>query len=366
MSKFRRGLASKPLIIIAFIVIFAAIGGYLLFKSRAATPFVAQEAEGGSVSSPATVISDSTASGGKAIQFNAQPTSGAFMSYPLQTSKLSVSGGTNVVISNKSFRGVTGSPAVTVSGATNVYIHDVDFDSNSGDIFLINVSGTIRIENIRARNTGAGRTTNGSGNGEVIQFNNTWQGAPASDTTAGVRNVKNYGGNTEDMISIFRSGGLDASHPLIIESNHLESPLPGSADGALAWTSGSGTCINAADDDPATGDGGHDIIIRNNTLLNCGTVGLQMNRPLRVTDTGNILYGAARPSPNSDAAGLSQWSSHSCASCINNFYTNNRVWWLKPDGTKASQWFSSTATITTSGNTLNDTTIDPNSLKVVL
>ncbi|MDQ1468090.1 MAG: hypothetical protein QOH10_2505, partial [Actinomycetota bacterium] len=166
------------------------------------------------------------------------PPAGTFLSYPHQGSPLSVSG-TDVVVSNKSWVGF-GSVALVVSNVHNVYLHDLDFDSNVGDIFLINVTGTIRIENIRARNTGNG--TIGSGHSNVIQFNNSWQGAP-DDGVSGVRNVSSFGGDTEDMISVYKSGGIDAAHPLVLDDLHLESPLPPSSE---AWSSGSGTCINLA------------------------------------------------------------------------------------------------------------------------
>ncbi len=269
-----------------------------------------------------------------------------FMSYPRQTCFTSLSG-SNLVLSNKSWQGCSGKAALTISNATNVYIHDLDFDSNSGDIFLTNVSGTIRIENIRARNTGAGTTTIGSGLKNVIQFNNAWQGAPVTDTTAGIRHIKIYGGATEDAVSIFKSGGLDGSHTLVLEDIHVEHPLP---PDPLAWTSTTGTCTNLGD------AGGHDIILRNSTFLNCGAVGIQMNMPSQTTVTGNILYGALRTNAN---VGLSQYGT---CTCSGDKLTNNRVWW-KP----SSQYIQHTGYFTDiSGNVLNDTTIDPNSLKVVL
>lgn len=376
MLKSEQTFTRQKWLAIVFVLLFAAIGGYLLLHSHAElTTFVSQEAEVG-VNSPATVVNDPSASGGKALQFNAQAAAGAFLSYPHQTATQSFSG-SNVEVSNRSYVSLSNSKAVlTISNANNVYLHDLDFDGNCGDIFLINVTGKIRIENIRARNTGGSSDVCpiGSGHKNVIQLNNSWQGAPASDTTAGIRNVKSYGGQTEDVLSFFRSGGLDEAHPLVIENNHLESPLPGSADGAMAWQSGSGTCINTADGDHDAGDAGHDMIVRNNTLLNCGIVGLQMNRPLRVTDTGNIVYGAARPSPNTNGVGLSQWSSNPCSACVGNSYNHNRVWWVKPSGTAAPVWISNTISFLTdpdntpvnSFNVLQDTTINPDSLKVVL
>lgn len=281
---------------------------------------------------------------------------GGFMSYPLAACTTSINGGTNVVISNRSYRGCRNVSAIVVSGAQNVTIHDVDFDSNSGDILLSNVTGTVSIYNIRARNTGAGRTTNGSGQGEVIQLAQT-------NVSCDISNVKSYGGNTEDQISIFRSGGLDATHPCIIENNHIESPLPGSADGALAWSSGSGTCINVADGDGLTGAAGHDIVVRNNTLLNCGQAALMENRPLRVERYGNVIYGAQRTLSN---VGITSWTSHSCSACTGNYDHDNRVWWVNASGGASDQHYTSYFATQTSNEHLHDATIDPVSLHVVL
>lgn len=272
---------------------------------------------------------------------------GAFLSYPNQSATTTINGGTNVELSSKSYQGFSGKVAVTVSGAHNVYLHDLDFADNGGDIFLVNCTGQIRIENIRARNTGDGSI--GSGHSNVIQLNNTWD-----DGSGGIRNVRAYGGHTEDMISIFKSGGTDAAHPLIIENNHLESPLPPSS---MAWASGSGSGMMLAD------GGGHDIIVRNNTLLNVGQVGIGINEGLRVHVLNNIVYGAARASSN---VGLSQWASGTCSSCGGNEMNGNRVWWVKSDGTPSAFWSSGTAGAISGSNSLQDTSIDPATLHVVL
>jgi hypothetical protein len=280
-----------------------------------------------------------------------QPASGAFLSYPHQTAKLSVSGN-DVVVADKTWQGFTGQVPLVVSNAHNVYLHDLDFADNGGDIFLINVTGYIRIENIRASNTGDG--TIGSGHGNVIQFNNTWQGAP-DDGVSGVRNVYSLGGDTEDMISVYKSGGIDAAHPLVISDVHLESPLPPSS---LAWSSGSGTCVNLAD------AGGHDIRLQNSTMLNCGAVGIQMNEPQsNVKAVNNIVYGAARATSN---VGLSQWSSGSCSSCPGNQYGYNHVWWVKSTGSASAMWLSNNYPVADVGNVKQDTTISAGFLHVVL
>jgi hypothetical protein len=252
---------------------------------------------------------------------------GAFLSRPRQAAPLKIHGGTNVIVANKSWIGFRGQTCLTVENARNVYIHDVDFESCGGGIFLVNVRGNIRIENVRARNTGNGSI--GSGHGNVIQLNNSWQGSPSTTTTAGIRYVKAYGGDTEDAISIYKSGGLDARHPLLIEGVHIEHPLTGT----LAWSSQSGTCINLAD------GGGHDITLRYSTFLNCGAVGIQMNEPGRnVKVRNNTVYGQRRPTSN---VGLSQWSSGTCgSSCPGNEFRGNRVYWVKENATANPMWLS--------------------------
>lgn len=273
------------------------------------------------------------------------PTAGAFLSYPRQSGRQSFSG-SNVVVSNRSYVGFTSGACLTVSNATNVWIHDVDFDGCGGAVFLINVTGTVTVERVRARNTGNGSI--GSGQGNVVQFNNVWSSAGV------VRDVKAYGGDTEDVISVFQSGGTDATHPLVLTDIHVEHPL----SGLLAWSSGSGTCANLAD------AGGHDIRLQNSTFLNCGAVGIQMNEPdARVVATGNTVYGAARPTSN---VGLSQWSSGDCPStCPGNAYTNNRVNWKKDNGSQSDIWLSGNYPVSLSGNITN-AAIDPATLRVVL
>ena len=251
---------------------------------------------------------------------------GAFLSRPRQSAPLKVRG-TNVIVANKSWVGFRNQACLTVENTRNVYIHDVDFDGCGGGIFLLNVSGNIRIENVRARNMGNGSI--GSGMSNVIQLNNSWQGSPSTTTTAGIRYIKAYGGNTEDVISIYKSGGLDANHPLVIEGVHIEHPLSGS----WAWSSDSSTCINLAD------GGGHDITLRNSTFLNCGAVGIQMNEPGRnVRARNNTVYGQRRLKSN---VGLSQWSSGDCPSrCPGNEYRGNRVWWVKANAVPSPMWLS--------------------------
>lgn len=274
---------------------------------------------------------------------------GAFLSFPHQPAPLSVSGN-DVVIANKSWQGFPTKVCLTVHNAHNVYIHDVDFDSCGGGIYLVDVTGDVQVRRVRARNIGDG--TIGSGHSNVIQLSRVWTSRP-DDGVADIQSVKVYGGDTEDAISVYKSGGVDAAHPLVLGDIHIEHPL----SGPLAWTSGSGTCINLAD------AGGHDIRLQNSTFLNCGQVGIQMNEPTRTRAVNNKVYGAARPGSN---VGLSQWSSGSCSTCTGNEYRDNRVWWVKSNGSASPMWLSKRYPVADVNNVKQDSTLNPATLKVVL
>jgi hypothetical protein len=52
-----------------FGLVFASLGSYIIFQSSAATPASNIEPENGTVTAPAAVVNDATASGGKAVRF---------------------------------------------------------------------------------------------------------------------------------------------------------------------------------------------------------------------------------------------------------------------------------------------------------
>ncbi len=73
---------SKPNLLI-FAFIFAAVGGYFIYSSFASGFAASTEPENGTITSPATQITDATASGGKAVRFGMVSTSScALPNYP--------------------------------------------------------------------------------------------------------------------------------------------------------------------------------------------------------------------------------------------------------------------------------------------
>jgi hypothetical protein len=67
---------SRKIPIIVLILCFAAVGAILIFTTHAATPFVAAEPENGSLTSPASIVTDSSASNTKAVKFGSSSTGG--------------------------------------------------------------------------------------------------------------------------------------------------------------------------------------------------------------------------------------------------------------------------------------------------
>lgn len=83
------------LLIAAGVAIVVVAVGYFLVRSYAATNFASLEADQGTTSGNATLVADSTASGGQAVQFNAPATSGGGGTTGACLSGTNVPGGTD-------------------------------------------------------------------------------------------------------------------------------------------------------------------------------------------------------------------------------------------------------------------------------
>jgi hypothetical protein len=241
------------------------------------------------------------------------PTTTPFLGYPTSAA-LAKSGG-GLEIKNLSFRG--GGVALVISNAASPYIHDCDFADAVGGIFLLNCTN-VRVERCRFRNIGDG--TIGSGHSNYVQLNNCHGGA--------IRANKAIGGNTEDKISVYRSGGNSATDPLIVEDNQLDGLNANTAD-AKAWTRGSGTGIILGD-----GSVGDYIVVRNNTLLRPGQVGIQIIGGIGHQVYGNVLYADPRSPLTDNNVGMSSYAGSPKADVH-----NNRVYWRKNSGVENSHWW---------------------------
>jgi hypothetical protein len=89
-SSFKRSSFSKNQLII-FALVFALIGGYILWKSFAAAPLVASmEAEQMSLPAGASIITDTSASAGKAIQLKSNGAATGSVNFPSSVTSLSI------------------------------------------------------------------------------------------------------------------------------------------------------------------------------------------------------------------------------------------------------------------------------------
>jgi hypothetical protein len=274
------------------------------------------------------------------------PTTTPFLGYP--TSAALAKSGSGLEIKNLSFRG--GGVALVISNAASPYIHDCDFADAVGGIFLLNCTN-VRVERCRFRNIGDG--TIGSGHSNYVQLNNCHGGA--------IRANRAIGGNTEDKISVYRSGGNSAADPLIVEDNQLDGLNANTAD-AKAWTRGSGTGIILGD-----GSVGDYIVVRNNTLLRPGQVGIQIIGGIGHQVYGNVLYADPRSPLTDNNVGMSSYAGSPTADVH-----SNRVYWRKNSGVENSHWWGA-GTITDHPsstdplrNNWSDHSITPASLAVSL
>jgi hypothetical protein len=273
----------------------------------------------------------------------------AFLSYP-KSGQQTINGQTGVELAHASFVGIR-AVALALVNCKNIYLHDLDFADNIGDIYLLNCSGTLRIEDIRARNTGD--NTIGSGHSNIIQLNaSSFTNAP----TDGIRRIKSLGGPTEDMVSFFGSGGVDAAHRLVLELSAFESPLP---PDPLAYTSGSGSGTMV--------ESGHHIIVQRNSYLNVGQGGIGFNGGDDVHYLDNVVYLAQRDKSNvgiyglkaPDTAGGWEVSRNRVWARHNNPAYDNPAW--KPSSITGVVGWDGTNT-----NVWQDPTIDPSTMHVVL
>jgi hypothetical protein len=90
LGTFKQSKFSRPQLSV-FILIFALIGGYFLYRSFAAqAPVASMEAEQMSLPAGGSVISDSTASGGNAVQLLTNGSATGFVSFPSSVTSLTV------------------------------------------------------------------------------------------------------------------------------------------------------------------------------------------------------------------------------------------------------------------------------------
>lgn len=222
-----------------------------------------------------------------------------FLSYPASAA-FDYNGRADVVIEGKTFRAL-GSLVIAVRlvNCQRITIRNCDFADVAECLYAVNCSD-ITITDCRFRNiTGPAQPRTGANVANFVQMNNVNGGLIARN--------KGLGGDTEDVISLYKSSNF------IVEDNHIE---------GTNWTSGSGSGIAIGD------DGGSNNIARRNILVNPGQVGIFIAGGVNNQIRDNILIGQQRPKSN---VGMYVWNQYQWA-CSGHTVTGNKVSWKHADG----------------------------------
>lgn len=268
------------------------------------------------------------------------PWSVPFLTRPASQAIYKKGGCDGIVIQGLSFADLgEGVEAIHLEKCNGVTIRANDFARVAQAITLIDVTD-VKIEWNRYQDIlGPHARAEGIHRANFIQLVRSSRGRIAHN--------KGKGGDTEDIVSLFQSGGTK-DHPFIVEDNHFE---------GTDWTSSSGSGIALGD---ATS--GYSIA-RNNTLLNPGQAGIFIAGGTNHSILDNVVYGAQRPGSN---VGIYVWN-QSEEPCSDNVVRGNQVNWTKADGSDNPGWDGGNCG-TIKGWEQNDwnAPIDPATLQVTL
>ena len=244
-----------------------------------------------------------------------------------------------LVIENRTFQDLGADvEAIHLENCDNVTIRSNDFAHVAQGITVLN-STNVRIEWNRYLDIVGPHARVGEHRANFVQLVQVSRGV--------IGHNQGRGGDTEDIVSMYHSGGTSSS-PFVIEYNHFE---------GTNWSSSSGSGI-------ALGDGSSSYsIARDNILLNVGQVGIFIAGGTNHQVVDNTVYGEQRDLSN---VGLYVWN-QSSATCAGHEVAGNRVWWRNAGGASNPAWNAGNCG-TVSGWSSNDwnANLDPSTLRVSL
>ena len=266
----------------------------------------------------------------------------AYLSYPA-SAVISMSGQTGFTISGKKFVNQTGANVISIrlTNCSNFTITDCDFDACTEPIEMENCTD-FTVGWCRSRNIIGPYQRDGTHRGNFYQF--------GSCLRYRIHHVKVLGGNTEDVMSNYKSGGSDASHYSIIEDCEIDLLHN------TQWSSGSGTGMILGD-----AQVGSYMEVRRNKLLSPGAVGIAIVGGVGHKIHDNQLYAAARPGLVSPNVGMASNYSAAITAEVN----NNTVYWRQNSGDENPKWWGQ-GTINDHDNNWHATSLDPATLTVTL
>lgn len=251
--------------------------------------------------------------------------------------RMDINGGTDVLIEGKTFRATAaGLAAIRLNGARRVIIRKCDFIDVPSAVYAYRTEDLV-LEDCRYSNiTGPAQPRTGANVANFIQTNES--------NIIVVRRNKGKGGDTEDIVSFFRSGTA------LAEDNHFE---------GTNWTSGSGSGI-------ALGDyGGRGNIAQRNILVNVGQVAAFIAGGVGHKLLDNIAIGQARPKSN---IAFYVWKQGDSGESRDHEVARNRARWLRADGVPNGFWDAGNSgpILGLPSNNWNDQSLDIERYRVVL
>ena len=233
-----------------------------------------------------------------------------FLSRPLSEPIRKVGGCDDLVIENLTFRDLGPDvEAIHLQRCHNVTIRANDFARVAQAITVLD-STNVRIEWNRYEDILGPHARDGKHRANFVQLVRVAGGS--------INDNKGRGGDTEDIVSMYESGG-SADAPFLVERNHFE---------GIDWSSDSGSGIALGD-----GESSH-AIARDNVLLNVGQVGMFIAGGTNHKILDNTVYGEARTGSN---VGIYVWD-RTDVPCSGHEVRGNQVYWRQPDGNPNGAW----------------------------
>jgi hypothetical protein len=245
----------------------------------------------------------------------------------------------NVVVECKNFVDLGANVvAIELNNINGAIIRNNTFTRVAEPIFMGNSTGPIVIQGNIAQDVLGPHERDGSHRGNFVQFDNVHGKTEISNNVID-------GGDFEDVISLFNSGGNNPAEAIWVHHNKIRGCRPG----GLCWSSDSGSGVMTGD------DGGGYELVEKNIFVNAGqaVIGIASGENIIVRD--NVMYQEATPKTN---VGVYVWNQYPHV-CTNHTITNNRARVLHTDGSTNGFWDGQNCTnVTISGNNWYDTTLD--------
>lgn len=225
----------------------------------------------------------------------------------------------------------------------NVTINYCDFNGCGGGIYLLECTGILDIGFVRGYEM---KGVPGNDNAHLIQLDD-------SHMEGRIHNFKNLNGITGDVVSLYKSGGVDATHRLYVEDFQMEGGN---------WTNASGCGV-------IVGDGGNAgyATVRRFTILNAAANGISIAGGADYEIYDGVIYGAQRVDSQ---CGFIVWDFSGAGGCGGHIVQGNKCEWFKSDGTHNNRFDAGQCGTITGWDADNlwgaPAGIDPSTLRVTL